>query len=153
MGQDTIQRVHGFRSKSETEPAISIAPRLYAPQNEIVCLKFFPLCRKNVNPQWEDWHCYRSVLTILKEDYRRLLLPYFNEVFPVKDPISGELQVGLNICFDNWIPKDTWSMWLSLIQGELQQKTALEHAFYQELLAWVETALTFTDVIIVEGNQ
>ena len=40
-----------------------------------------------------------------------------------------------------------------LIESDLDHKTKAEQFFYQAILMWVEEALTYTNVIVVEGNQ
>lgn len=147
-----MQELHGFHSKYSREKAISIEPRVYATQGEKICLEFLPLNPKATDYKWEDWHCYRSILTIFREDYERLLIPYFIKIFPTLDPTNGKIQDFMDVCFDNWIGKEAWIKWLFLIQEDVQQKSNQEQGFYQEVCTWIMTVLTQTDVIVVDGN-
>ena len=62
--------------------------RLYAPEDELVLLDFYPL-RESDEPDWnpmpEDWSCYPEPLTVYKQDYTQLLLKYFAVIYPTKD--------------------------------------------------------------------
>lgn len=108
--------------------------------------------REAINIQWENWHCYRSILTIFRKDYERLLIPYFNQIFPTVDPIEGKVQDCMEACFANWIGKEAWIKFISLIQEDIPQKSNQEQDFYKEVCTWLMTCLTQTDVIVVDGT-
>ena len=149
----TALAYHGFLSFHSQEKQIDLTPRLYTQRGEKIHLTFLPLRPDCGNdPQWEDWNCYRSILTIGWPDWERLLVPTFEKLFPIKDPTNGEVQEEFDSCFDNWIGKEDWERWILLVRGSLPSMTAEESAFLRSILEWIETALTHTGVIVVEGN-
>lgn len=105
------------------------------------------------SPVWEDWHCYQHPLEIYRSDYDKLLVPYLQEVFPLSDPLSGEIQEYFDVCFVNWIGKEAWLTFMENVNQNLENKNKQEIQYYQSLLLWMERALQETDVIVVEGNQ
>lgn len=129
-----------------------VAPRVYAPPKEKICLDFFPVRLGIGDVQWADWHCSRSVLVVYLADYERLLLPYFAEIFPVQDPLSGQWQARFDQCFDNWLGRADLLRWMALVERDLAERPAAEQDFYQVVLTWLQTVLAETDVIVVEGN-
>lgn len=129
-----------------------VAPRVYAPPKEKICLDFYPVRPGKGAAQWEDWHCSRSVLVVYLADYEALLLPYFAEIFPVQDPISGQWQARFDQCFDNWLGRADWERWMALVERDLDERPAAEQDFYQVVLTWLRATLAETDVIVVEGN-
>lgn len=146
------KEVDGFFPVCSKEAGMVISPRLYAPLKEKICLQFLPLKPVECDPKWEDWHCYRSVLRLYWEDCQKLLMPYFDRLFPLDDPITGKSQDHFDPCFDNWIGEQAWRQWLAFIKEDLPQKTPQEQEVYQEILEWVEQVLKHTGVIVVEGN-
>lgn len=61
----TVPIYHGFLPPRSREKRIDLTPRLYAQRGERIHLTFLPLRPDCGNdPQWEDWNCYRSFLTI-----------------------------------------------------------------------------------------
>lgn len=77
---------HGFLPLKSRERQIDLTPRLYTQSGEKFHLAFLPLRPDCGNdPQWEDWNCYRSILTIGWPDCEQLLIPTLKQIFPVKD--------------------------------------------------------------------
>mgnify|MGYP001187502038 FL=1 len=99
-----------------------------------------------------DWDCYRSILTIGWPDCEQLLIPTLKQIFPVKDPTNGEVQEEFDLCFDNWIGKEDWERWILLVRDCLPSLSEKESAFLFSVLEWIETALTYTTVMVVESN-
>ena len=69
---------HGFLPPKSRERQIDLTPRLYTQSGEKIHMAFLPLRPDCGNdPQWEDWNCYRSILTIgwpdCEQKYRRNL--------------------------------------------------------------------------------
>ena len=68
--------------------------RLYAPEDELVLLDFYPL-RESDEPDWnpmpEDWSCYPEPLRVYKQDYTQLLL---KQVFP-SSPAASTMVIYL----------------------------------------------------------
>lgn len=138
-------------SASQRTPAPDFT--VYDGEGNEVHLTFLPLRPDCGNdPQWEDWNCYRSILTIGWPDCERLLIPALRQLFPVKDPTNGEVQEEFDLCFDNWIGKEDWERWILLVRDSLLSMTAEEAAFLRSILEWMETALTHTSAMIVESN-
>ena len=149
----TVPIYHGFLPPRSREKRIDLTPRLYAQRGERIHLTFLPLRPDCGNdPQWEDWNCYRSILTIGWPDCERLLIPALRQLFPVKDPTNGEVQEEFDLCFDSWIGKEDWERWILLVRDSLLSMTAEEAAFLRSILEWMETALTHTSAMIVESN-
>lgn len=68
----TALAYHGFLSFHSQEKQIDLTPRLYTQRGEKIHLTFLPLRPDCGNdPQWEDWNCYRSILTIGWPDWER----------------------------------------------------------------------------------
>ena len=69
--------------------------RLYAPEDELVLLDFYPL-RESDEPDWnpmpEDWSCYPEPLRVYKQDYTQLLLKYFAVIYPLPKMLLTELR-------------------------------------------------------------
>lgn len=128
--------------------------RLSAPQNEKILLIFNPLRisdEPNRNPMWEEWHCYSSPLKIYKQDYE-LLLEYFNRIYPIKDAFDGTIQSDFDVCFDNWIGKDDWHKIIFEIKKDIDDFSYSKKDFFQNFVKWLEEALEYTTIIVVEGN-
>ena len=120
--------------------------RLYAPQKEKIFLDFLPLKEsdeENWNPSWEEWHCYYKRLRIYQQDYN-LLLGYFKKIYPTKD--------AFDVCFDNWIGKDDWKIIIDEIQRDIDNHSENEKEFFLKFLEWLNEALEYTNIIVVEGN-
>lgn len=139
-----------YNSGEKEEPVIL---RLYSKANERIRLMFCPLKMMDRDPEWEDWNSYKFPLEIYITDYDKLLIPYFNRLFPVSDPISAENQEYFDVCFDNWIGRSDWIRFMDMIKNDLEQKSEDEKTFYMKLSDWIDTALEETDVIVVVGNQ
>lgn len=145
-----VWRLHDDKQESQ------IRIRLYAPTSEKICLTFNPLKMSQIpgwNPQWEEWHCYRNPLVIYLQDYEKLLMPYFERLYPTKDAFSGEVETYFDVCFDNWLGQKDWTKFISEIEGEFYIFSEEEKTFYKELINWIYTALAYTSIIVVEGNQ
>ena len=144
---------HGFLPPKSRERQINLPPRLYTQIGEKIHMAFMPLRPDCGNdPQWEDWNCYRSILAIGWPDCEQLLIPTLKQIFPVKDPINGEVQEEFDLCFDNWIGKEDWERWILLVRDCLPSLSEKESAFLFSVLEWIETALTYTTVMVVESN-
>ena len=144
---------HGFLPPHSREKQINLMPRLHAQMGEKIHLTFLPLRPDCGNTtQWEDWNCYRSILTIGWPDCERLLIPTPKQIFPVKDPTNGEVQEEFDSCFDNWIGKEDWEHWMRHVRDSLPNMTAEESAFLHSILEWVEAVLNHTSVMVVESN-
>lgn len=144
---------HGFLPLKSRERQIDLTPRLYTQSGEKIHLAFLPLRPDCGNdPQWEDWNCYRSILTIGWPGCEQLLIPTLKQIFPVKDPTNGEVQEEFDLCFDNWIGKEDWERWMLLVRDSLPDMTAEESDFLRSILEWAEMALTQTSVMVVESN-
>lgn len=146
------KELHGFFSEFGKENGIVISPRLYADQKEKICITFFPVKPTKSSLEWEDWNCYRSILRIHWDDYQKLVSVYFDRIFPLKDPVSGEIQETFDPCFDNWIGKAEFEQWIKYIEEDLPQKRQQEQKFLKQIIEWVTCALEHTDVIMIEGN-
>ena len=51
-----------------------------------------------------------------------------------------------------WIGKADWDRWILLVRENLTNLTSEEAEFLRSILGWLETALNYTDVIVVESN-
>ncbi|MGN0640398.1 MAG: BdrN protein [Oscillospiraceae bacterium] len=128
--------------------------RLYAPKSEKILLDFNPLKISDEydwNPMWEEWHCYYAPLRIYKQDYE-LLLDYFNKVYPTKDAFDGTPEPIFDICFYNLIGKEDWYKIIYEIEQDIENIADNEKMFFAEFIKWLEEALKYTSIIVVEGN-
>lgn len=57
--------------------------RLYSDKKEKIYLMFLPLFITGKDPMWEDWNCYKYPMMIYMTDYERLIVPYFDKIFPL----------------------------------------------------------------------
>lgn len=131
-----------------------IVLRLHAPKSEKILLDFNPLKISNApnwNPAWEEWHCYSTPLRIYKQDYERLI-DYFNRIYPIKDAFDGTLEPVFDVCFDNWIGKEDWIKIITEIEQELDSFSVDKKLFFEDFLKWLKEALSFSSIIVVEGN-
>lgn len=115
-------------------------------------MRFQPLRMTGSDPQWEDWNCYANPLLVYDTDYNRFLMPYFEQLFPVIDPIDQSIQDRMDVCFGNWIGKQDWIRFMDYIKRDMNTLSQDIRKFYQELINWIVTALNETEVIVVEGN-
>ena len=144
---------HGFLPLNSQKTSIRLSPQLYTTKDEKIHLDFLPLrpgCKED--PQWEDWNCYHSILSIGWPDCQLLLIPILEQIFPVMDPTNGDEQEEFDSCFSNWIGKADWERWILLVRENLTNLTSEEAEFLRSILGWLETALNYTDVIVVESN-
>ena len=91
-------------------------------KKEKIFLRFQPLRMTGSDPQWEDWNCYDNLLLVYQTDYNWLLMPYFEQLFPIADPINKNIQDRINVCFDNWIGKEDWQRFFCFIKNDMQIK-------------------------------
>lgn len=141
---------------SDVREQKEIELRLYAPKSEKIRLDFNPLKLSDIpdwNPAWEEWHAYVSPLVVYEQDYTMLLMDYFNIIYPTKDAFDGTPEFCFDICFDNWIGADDWKKIITEIQKDFGGFEPDRKRFYADFLNWLEEALNYTDIIVVEGNQ
>ena len=110
-------------------------------KKEKIFLRFQPLRMTGSDPQWEDWNCYDNLLLVYQTDYNWLLMPYFEQLFPIADPINKNIQDRMNVCFDNWIGKEDWQRFFCFIKNDMQTMSEEVKNFYCELISWIEIAL------------
>jgi len=123
----------------------------YADTSEKICLCFFPCMNIGENITWEEWHTTEPLI-VYATDYA-MLIPYFNKAFPIADPINGKTQDSLDLCFDNWIGKSDWRDIVRYISNEIPViENEKEAQFFKRFIDWIETRLSWADIIIVEGN-
>lgn len=123
----------------------------YSTETEKIWLKFWP-CQCDENISWENWHQCSDPLTIYETDYSKLLLPYFQMVFPLADPTNGEIQESFDVCSENWIDKNAWQTIMCAIEANMttiEKERIFYHAFYD----WIQEQLKKWDIIEIEGNQ
>lgn len=128
--------------------------RCLAPDDEKVLLDFNPLKMSDSpdwNPIWEEWHCYASPLRVYRQDYE-LLLPYFDKVFPTKDSFDGSFVRAFDVCSDNWIGKEDWIKIGSAMAEDVKNITDDRKIFMTDFIKWLNEALVYTTIIVVEGN-
>lgn len=125
--------------------------RCYSDEKEIILLEFNP-CRNNIDPQWEDWNYCANPLVVYSTDYNKLLLPYLNIVFPLVEPITGDIQDCFDVCFDNWIVKENWMKIIDAINRDIDSFPKNERIFYSKFCDWILSELKNVDIIVVEGN-
>lgn len=128
--------------------------RLYAPKDEKILLDFNPLRishKPNWNPTWEEWHCYFAPLRIYKQDYE-ILIEYFNKIYPIKDAFDGTSESFFDVCFYNWIGKNDWKKIICEIEKDIDDLSNSEKLFFKNFLEWLNEALKYTTIIVVEGN-
>ncbi len=138
----------------EIEKQEYIVLRLYSPEDEKILLDFHPLKESseiNWNPMPEEWHCYHKPLRIYRQDYK-LLLDYFNKIYPTKDAFDGTPEPVFDLCFDNWIGKEDWNIIIQAIKKDIANHQEKEKMFLQSFVQWLEEALEYTNIIVVEGN-
>lgn len=138
----------------ETEKQRYIELRLYAPRDEKILLDFNPLKKSQVpnwNPMPEEWHCYRTPLRIYKQDYK-LLLNYFDKIYPTKDAFDGTPEPVFDLCFYNWIGIEDWKTIINEIKQDIENHSDNEKEFLSSFLEWLSEALKHTNIIVVEGN-
>lgn len=127
----------------------------YAEKSEKIVIWLEPLkmsSEPDRDPQWEEWHCYHAPLVVPFSDFKRLLYPYFNKVYPTHDAVDGSLNECFDFCFDNWIGEKDWNIIISAVRADLVNFSGSEREFYGNFLAWLDEALKHTSVIVAEGN-
>lgn len=127
----------------------------YAESSEKIVIWLEPLkmsSEPDWNPQWEEWHCYYDPLVIPLSDFKCLLYPYFNKVYPTYDAFDGTLNESFDFCFDNWICKKDWEIIASAVRADLSNFSKPERGFYTTFLEWLDEALKHTSIIVAEGN-
>lgn len=129
--------------------------RLIAPNDEKIFLDFNPLKNSEVNdsnPLWDDWHSYYEPLRVYKQDYE-ILLCYIKRIYPINDAFYGTYETDFDVCFDNWIGKSDWLKVIADIENDILDMPDDKKAFFTVFLKWLKTALCYTQIIVVEGNQ
>lgn len=123
-------------------------------EEEKILLDFCPL-KESKEPNWNpvpyEWHCYYKILRIYRQDYE-FLLRYFNKIYPTKDAFDGTPELIFDCCFDNWIGKDDWEIIICDIKNSYGNHKKDEQVFLQRFILWLEEALKYTNIIVVEGN-
>ncbi len=119
---------------------------------EKIFLKFYPCKNLGENISF-DYIYKQDCLTVYETDYNKLLLPFINEIFPLIDPTNNEMQENFDVCFDNWIDKDSFYNMIDDIKNEIKKITSKnEIEFYIKFIEWFETKSKSFDLIMVEGN-
>ncbi len=98
-----------------------------------------------------EWHCYHKPLRIYRQDYE-LLLDYFNKIYPTKDAFDGTPEPAFDLCFDNWIGKEDWNIIIHAIKKNIGNHEEKEEMFLWSFVQWLEEALEYTNIIVVEEN-
>ena len=124
----------------------------YGKPQEKICLHFFPCKNSGENITWEEWHIAEPLVVYIS-DYRPLLLPYFNKVFPLIDPANGKMQESFDECWDNWIGFNDWNRITDLIKKDIPfMQNEQEITFFHVFLTWIEKQWERFDIIVVDGN-
>lgn len=124
----------------------------YSDKKERIRLDFTAYIDKDKNTMWEDWHIGNECLVVYQTDYNRLLIPYFEKIYPFKEPITHTLETHFDACFDNWFNKENCYKIIELIQKDIENKTKKELQFYNSFIEWISKQLQFADGIVVDGN-
>lgn len=130
--------------------------RLYSKLSESICITFNPLRidnSPNWNPQWEEWHCYSTPLTIYKQDYEMLLKDYFDKMYPTKDAFDGTPEEYFDICSYNWLNSSDWQKVILEIEKDIDGMQSDKKQFYMSFINWMKEALRYSSIIVAEGNQ
>ena len=123
--------------------------RCYADKKEKICLEFHPCINTGENISWEEWHT-SDPLFIYATDYD-MLLPYFRRFFPLINPTNDEKQETFDLCFSNWIGRDDWQRIIEHMKSNVPTKEN-ESVFFNQFLDWLETQLSWADMIVVDSN-
>lgn len=126
--------------------------RLYSQLREKICYDFQPV-KKNSAPdwvQWEAWHSYPNPLRIYLTDFEQLLRKYVLPLFPSQDACDGSVQQNFDPCFDNWLSVSEYHKLTDAIRKDTIPPE--QTAFYQAFLQWLETAMSESDIIVIESN-
>ena len=99
----------------------------------------------------KDWHYYRDPLRVYSPDFD-ILVSYFNKVYPIIDASDNTERDSFDVCFDNWIKQDDWLTIIRDIERDLANLSIEEQKFLNAFIAWIQDALQYTSVIVVEGN-
>ena len=99
----------------------------------------------------KDWHYYRDPLRVYSPDFD-ILVSYFNQVYPIIDASDNTERDRFDVCFDNWIKKDTWIKIIHNIEVDPINFSKEEKEFLNTFIVWIMDALKHTSVIVVEGN-
>jgi hypothetical protein len=130
--------------------------RCYSNFEEKICLEFFPCKNTVANITWEEWHSKKS-LVVFFTDYRKLLIDYICEIYPIKDITNNTTVKSFDECFDNWIEKNYWVKILEKIKIRMNANSnrlsKMEKEFYNNFVEWIEKELEWADIIVVEGNM
>lgn len=99
----------------------------------------------------EEWHCYASPLRIYRQDYK-LLLKYFNKIYPTKDAFDGTPKEAFDACFDNWISREYREKVIFETEKDMDNFPEVEEIFFQNFPKWLKEALKYTEIIVAGGN-
>ena len=127
--------------------------RLYSAPHEKIYYDFQPVKKLSVpdwNPQWDDWHSYPNPLRIYLTDFEQLLRKYVLLLFPSQDACDGSVQQNFDPCFDNWLSVAEFHKLTDTLRKDTIPPE--QTAFYQAFLQWLETAMSESDIIVIESN-
>ncbi|MGY3777677.1 hypothetical protein [Isobaculum melis] len=127
----------------------------YSDLNETVVLDFMP-CKEEDYDFIYDFYDQTNTefLRIFETDYTRLIGPYLQPLFPLRDPITFELQPKFDSCFDQLLSKEDWEKLLDVLTFEaLPNVIKKEKYFYESFISWHKKQLGWADMIMIEGNQ
>ena len=129
--------------------------RCYSDIKEKICWTLHPCKNVGKNITWEQWHV-KIPLYIFVSDYEKLLWEHVTKIYPLKEPINGEIIEAFDPCFDNWIGKDDWNKIIKVIKDKLikvnNHLPRLEKEFYKNFLEWIERELEWADIIVIDSN-
>lgn len=80
------------------------------------------------------------------------VIDVFKSVFPLFNPIRDELELGFDICFDNYFDQDTIQIIISKIKG-LHFTDLKIMCFLAKIVQCLEDKKSIGAYIIIEGNQ
>ena len=152
-GYQQIQEVDIFIIKITEimQGAKSMELICYGNSKEKIRLDFLPYKNTGDNKQWDKWHP-DDYLRIYASDYVKLL-PYIEKIFPLVDPVNGEIQDYFDECYDNWISVNDWREIVASIKKDITNiENGVEILFFNKFISWIEKQMTWADIIVVEGN-
>lgn len=124
----------------------------YSSASEKICLTFYPCLNKGAGTSYDEAYSFLEPLKIYQTDYDRLIIPYLQRIFPIKDPTNQSIQDEFDYFFDNWIAKEDFFRFIALLE-EREPVTPAESQFYSIFIGWVQKELSWAEMIMVEGNQ
>ncbi|MDO4943736.1 MAG: hypothetical protein Q4E74_00890 [Ruminococcus sp.] len=125
---------------------------LYSDKKEKIFLEVIPVrVPENGDIMWEDWNFYDSLM-IFQTDYNKLIVPYLNAIFPVKDPDDGEIQEYFDVCSLNWLGTADCERLIDIIKSDMEKYADDEKAFLNEFIRFLQHCLTISNIVLIEGN-